>query len=397
MIGSAILPVRLRCGDHAEPGRKATWLELFFDLAFVAAVAQVGAPLASEYTVRGLVRYGFLFLLIWWAWNGHTNFATRFDTDDAIQRLLTLAQISVVAVMAVNAKDALDSRSSAGFAAAYAGMRIVLVAQYWRARHIDASRPLVRAYVLGIGGAALCWLGSALVPAPARFWLWGTALLIDLGTPLVTNHLTRQVPPHPEHLPERFGLFTIILLGESLVAVMKGMESQETWSGSAASAAFLGIAIAFLTWWWYFDGADGAAERSVSTAGEARRFVVWTCAHFPLYLAIAVTGVGIEHIIRIAPDGHLHAAEIWMLCAAVSVVMFSLVLIAWTRASEQRRSASSPIPQCGVAALPLVLGAVHLESVGLVPALAGLCLVQLTLALRERMPRIVLRRAAASS
>ena len=106
-----VRPLRLRCADGAEPGRKVTWLELFFDLAFVAAVAQVGSPLAADYTVAGLARYAFLFLLIWWAWNGHTNFSTRFDTDDAVQRILTLTQIFVVAVMAVNAKDALDSRS----------------------------------------------------------------------------------------------------------------------------------------------------------------------------------------------------------------------------------------------------------------------------------------------
>jgi low temperature requirement protein LtrA len=396
MITPVVRQVRLRCGEHAEPGRKATWLELFFDLAFVAAVAQVGAPLATEYTVSGLVRYGLLFLLIWWAWIGHTNFSTRFDTDDVVQRVLTLTQIFIVAVMAVNAKDALDSRSSAGFAAAYAAMRFVLVAQYWRARHIDASRPLVTVYALGFGCAALCWLISAIVPAPGRFWLWGMALVIDLGTPLLTNYLITRVPPHPEHLPERFGLFTIILLGESLVAVMKGMESQEAWTGSAASAAFLGITVAFLIWWWYFDGASGAAERPVTTAREARTFMFWSCAHLPLYLGVAITGVGIEHIIRISPGGHLHAAEVWILCAAVSVLMFSLVTIGWMRPIVEAPRASSRLLQCIGAALPLALGAMHLEPVALVPALAILCFGQLALALRDRMPRIVLHGAAAT-
>ena len=394
---SFIAPLRLRSLADGGPARKVTWLELFFDLIFVAAVAQVAEPLREHYGFAELLRFSPLFVLIWWAWIGHTVFSTRFDTDDVIQRVLTLAQMFAVAVMAANAKDALGSRSSAGFAAAYAAVRFVLVAQYFRARRVPGAYSLATRYLVGHGTAAVVWLMSALVPTPVRFWLWAAAFVIDLGTPWLAIQHSVKVPPDGAHLPERFGLFTLILLGESVVAVMQGMESQETWSPAAASSAFLGMSILFVIWWWYFDGADGAAERSVSTAGEARRFVVWTCAHFPLYLAIAVTGVGIEHIIRIAPDGHLHAAEIWMLCAAVSVLMFSLVLIAWTRASEQRRSASSPIPQCGVAALPLVLGAVHLESVGLVPALAGLCLIQLTLALRERMPRIVLRRAAASS
>jgi low temperature requirement protein LtrA len=264
-----IRPLRLRSGEAAEPGRKVTWLELFFDLGFVAAVAQVGTPLGAEYTVAGLVRYGFLFFLIWWAWSGHATFSTRFDTDDLIQRLLTLLQIFVVAVMAVNAKEALDSRSSAGFAAAYAVMRFVLVAQYVRASRIEESRALTRGYAFGFGVAAVCWLASALVPAPGRFWLWALALVIDIGTPLVTSHLAVRVPPDAAHLPERFGLFTIILIGESMVAVMRGMESHEDWSVPAALSAFFGMAVAFLVWWWYFDGANGAAKRVVQSKTDA--------------------------------------------------------------------------------------------------------------------------------
>ena len=102
-----------------ERGRKVTWLELFFDLVFVAAVSQVAAPLHHDYSLDGLLRLVPLFALIWWAWTGHSVFSTRFDTDDGLQRGLTLLQMFAVAVMAANAKDGLDSRSSAGFAAAY--------------------------------------------------------------------------------------------------------------------------------------------------------------------------------------------------------------------------------------------------------------------------------------
>jgi low temperature requirement protein LtrA len=134
-----VVPLRLR---STEAGRKVTWLELFFDLVFVAAVAQVADPLRAEYTIAGLVRFTPLFVLIWWAWTGHTVFSTRFDSDDGLQRGLTLVQVFAVAAMAANAKDALDSRSSAGFAAAYAAVRFVLVAQYFRARHVPGARAL---------------------------------------------------------------------------------------------------------------------------------------------------------------------------------------------------------------------------------------------------------------
>ena len=144
-----IAPLRVR--STGEAGRKVTWLELFFDLIFVAAVAQVAEPLRDHYSVIGLVRFAPLFALIWWAWTGHTVFSTRFDTDDVIQRGLTLVQMFAVAAMAANAKDALDSRSSAGFAAAYAAVRFILVAQYFRARQVPDARPLATRYLVGHG------------------------------------------------------------------------------------------------------------------------------------------------------------------------------------------------------------------------------------------------------
>src|ERR1043165_6579886 len=132
-------PPRLWVADpHGE--RRVTWMELFFDLIFVAAVAQVGAPLAKDYSWAGLLRYGFLFVLIWWAWGGHTLYSTRFDHDDLVHRMLILIQCFIAAVIAANAKEALDSRSSAGFGAAYAGMRIVLGVQYVRARRVPAAQ-----------------------------------------------------------------------------------------------------------------------------------------------------------------------------------------------------------------------------------------------------------------
>ena len=90
--------VRLWARGHEL--RRVSWLELFFDLIFVAAVSQVGVPLGEDYTIHGLVRYSLMFLLIWWAWFGHTMYSTRFDADDVVHRLLTLVQIFAAAAMA---------------------------------------------------------------------------------------------------------------------------------------------------------------------------------------------------------------------------------------------------------------------------------------------------------
>jgi len=153
-VRALVLPVALRSAHGLERGRKVTWLELFFDLVFVAAVAQAGTHLRDDYSPAGLMRFGLLFVLIWWAWLGHTTFSTRFDTDDVVQRALTALQLFLVAVMAVNATGALDSRDSAGFAAAYSVMRLVLAGQFLRARRVRRARALTTRYASACGAAA---------------------------------------------------------------------------------------------------------------------------------------------------------------------------------------------------------------------------------------------------
>ena len=378
-------PLRLR-SLGGESARKVTWLELFFDLVFVAAVAQVAAPLHDDYTLAGLIRFTPLFALIWWAWTGHTVFSTRFDSDDVIQRTLTLVQMFAVAVMAANAKDALDTRSSAGFAAAYSAVRFLLVAQYFRARHVPEARPLTTRYVVGHGGAAVLWLLSALVPAPGRFWIWGIALAIDLGTPWLAVHHSVNVPPDAAHLPERFGLFTLILLGESVVAVMHGMESQENWPPGAALSAFLGMGIAFLIWWWYFDGAGGASEQPVHTKRDALRFHVWSYAHFPLYLGTVVAGVGVQRIVTAAARDTLTTTESTILTSAVATVMLALTIIGATSAARRHRNHSRLAPHLTLTLITLGIGlGLGLRGPAtLIVLLAMLCMLQLAISLGMR-------------
>jgi low temperature requirement protein LtrA len=376
-------PVRLWSADPIQ-SRRVSWLELFFDLIFVAAVAQVGVPLGEDYSVHGLVRYALMFLLIWWAWLGHTMYSTRFDSDDVVQRLLTLLQIFAAAAMAANAKAAFDSRDSAGFGAAYAVLRAVQVAQYLRARRLKETHRLTTLYSVGFGAAACLWGLAAMVPAPSRFWLWAVALLIDMGTPWLAVQYTHKCPPDAEHLPERFGLFTIILLGESVAAVMHGMESQETWSPSAAISAFTGLSLAFGYWWWYFDGAHGAAERHVTSGRKTFLFQVWSYAHFPLYLAVAVLGVGVEHVISLAPGAHLHREDAWILTGAATALMTALTIIGFTsdKAQMQRRSWGLLLVRLALclAALLASLVATVVLPCALLIYLAVLCAVQTMLA-----------------
>jgi low temperature requirement protein LtrA len=343
--------------------------------------------LGADYTLHGLVRYGLMFLLIWWAWLGHTMYSTRFDADDVVQRLLTLLQIFAAAAMAANAKAAFDSRDSAGFAAAYAVLRGVLVVQYLRARRLTETRRLTTLYAGGFGAAAFLWGIAAIFPAPVRFWLWAAALLIDLGTPWLAVQHTHKYPPDAEHLPERFGLFTIILLGESVASVMHGMESQDMWSPSAAISAFTGLSLAFGYWWWYFDGARGAAKRHVTSNRKTFLFQIWSYAHLPLYLSVAVVGVGVEHVVSLPPGVHLHREDAWILTGAAAALMTTLTIIGFTSddAQEQRPSLARWVVHLAfcLAALPASLVAAAVPPCALLIYLALLSAVQVILTTTE--------------
>ena len=164
---------------------------------------------------------------------------------------------------------------------------------------------------------------------------------MEICIPLAIGHFRSDVPLDPAHLPERFGLFTIILLGESLVSVMRGMKTQEDWSVAAASSALFGLAMAFTIWWWYFDGVEAAGERHVHSRQDSRLFYLWAYAHLPLYLGIGVAGVGMEHVIKFAPTHPLASTEAWMLCGGLAMAMAAVTTIAAARPRRHERALST--------------------------------------------------------
>ncbi len=315
--------------------RRVTWLELFFDVIFVAAVAQIGIPFSEDYSIPGFARYVFMFVLIWWAWLGHTTYCTRFQAEDGIQRLLTFLQFFAVAIMAANAKEGLASADSAGFGAAYAVMRGVLVFQYVRARRVASTRQMTTWFAGGFGIAAMLWLVAALLPVPYRFGSWACALLIDFATPWVAALHSKHVPADAAHFPERFGLFTLILLGEAVAAVMHGIEHQPHWNPAAVIAAFSSLITLCGFWWGYFEIARGAEERQIRSHRDRSMLTLWMYCHPFFYLAIATLGVGLEHVITDGNPAELQSTKLFLLTSSFATAVASLILI--TRSSRLSR------------------------------------------------------------
>jgi low temperature requirement protein LtrA len=333
-----VKPPILRSAEGAEVDRHATWLELFYDLVFVAAISQLASRLGADYSPLGICRFAMLFVPVWWAWAGHTFYLSRFDTEDSVHRLLTMAQLMAVAALAVHVPDALET-TSAGFALSYAAVRFILVAEYVRAgRHIPAVRPLTNRYVRGFGTAATLWTVSALVPLPWRFWLWGVALVVDFAAPLTAGQLHVTFPPHLSHLPERFGLFTIIVIGEAVASVVFGIGKTGV-TFVSATAGIMGLLISFALWWGYFEGAKGAMTRRLQARKHVKSYQLWLYAHLPLLMGITAVAVGIKKVISLQPAESLHAAEGWLLCSSVGVTILALSAIFVASLLEQEDQA----------------------------------------------------------
>src|SRR5205814_7128146 len=267
-------------------------------------IAQLSAPLDSDYSRYGVARFAFLLALVFLAWFGYTAFSTQFAVDDVVERVLIVAQVFLVAVMAANATDALSSSDAAGFGATYGGVRAILARQYARVAWVSESGTLVRRRIGGLCVAVVVWIGAALLPLPYRYAGWAVALLIDFGNSWPASRSTTASPPGATHFPERFGLLTIILLGEFVASVMRGIESQMGWSLLPASAAVLSLALGFTIWSSYSDGAMRWETRHVRSHRDVVRLRAWIALHFALFLGIGVLGVGVRRAIVLAPGGY---------------------------------------------------------------------------------------------
>jgi low temperature requirement protein LtrA len=303
--------------------RHSNWIELLFDLIFVAAVSQLALNLNANYSFTAFVMLLPLFFAIWWGWLGHTIYLSRFGTDDVLHRFYTMAQMLVVASLAINVKNALSITGS-GFALSYALLRFMLVAEYINAgKNITEARPLTNHYSIGFGLAAVLWLISAFIPAPWRFVLWGVAIIVDILTPLTAGKLNLIFPLHPTHLPERFGLFTIILIGEAIVSVVYVI-SQLSLNLSTGIIGTTGLVIAFCIWWGYFEESKGAEARAQAEGKDVGRYQLWLYSHFPLLLGIVGVAAGIRHVLSNHFWSPLASSEAWLLCISLAIALISL-------------------------------------------------------------------------
>jgi low temperature requirement protein LtrA len=285
--------------DPSQPHRAASSLELFFDLVFVVAVSAASAQLHHALShgdfVHGITSYAMLFFAIWWAWMNFTWFATSFDTDDWLYRLTTIIQMGGVLVLAAGVPQAFEGNFTLPVIG-YIVMRVAMITQWLRASRA-AEGPLRTAavrYAVGIATVQVLWIAFLLIPSgPLQLIAFVVFALIEIGVPVFAEY-RHQTPWHPHHITERYGLFTLIVLGESLLASANAIIKAIDELDDAESLAPL-IAISALTlivtaslWWIYFWPPHHRAITSF------RRSLRYGYSHYFVFAAAAAFSAGIE-------------------------------------------------------------------------------------------------------
>src|SRR4051812_44982965 len=215
---------QLRTDEEFDRSRPVGWLELFFDLVFVVVFSRLAHHLAGHVDAGGVATFAVQFLAVFWVWNAFTYYTERFESDGLENRLLTFLAIVPVAGLAVFADDGLGA-GYAGFAVSYLLARAVNQFGWLRAgRHVREFRPVAARFLAGYLLAAALVGAAFALSGGTRVLLFTLAVLVEIVTPYFTATLQSTLPRlSTSKFPERFGLFTIIVLGESVVGVIVGL------------------------------------------------------------------------------------------------------------------------------------------------------------------------------
>jgi len=306
--------------DPGEAHRASTPLELLFDLTFVVAVARAGIELrdalAQGHAGHALAGYAAVFFGVWWAWVNFTWFASAYDTDDVPYRLLTLLQMAGVLVFAAGIPAAFEHFDFTTAVAGYVIMRLALVAQWLRAAqgHPEGRAGTLR-YAAGITVLQLGWIGWLFLPSSAQVAGFVVLVAAELAVPAWAEFGGRPTPWHPGHITERYGGFTIIVLGEVIAAIAAAVQEAVDHSRASPSlltAAAAGLLLVFALWWLYFK--HSAAE----DIRQSRPWTfVWGIAHYLIFAAVAALGAGLQVVIGTL----LHSSRVTPAFAAVTVAV----------------------------------------------------------------------------
>ncbi|MER5636402.1 low temperature requirement protein A [Kitasatospora sp. NPDC002227] len=350
--------------------KRVTWAELYFDLVFVFAVTQVSGLLHHRHGWGELARAAVVFVPVYWCWVGTTVQANIRDVDNPRDRL-GIFTVGLGGLFMALAVPGVDGARGVLFGAAYWGARLVLLGLIatgrGRVRRVWFGPYGVGALISGPLLLAGGLLDAQLMGGWARTAVWSVAALCDLSAPVLFRRLLAKVSYHPAHLPERFGLFLLIALGESIVGI--GAPVAATHLGAAE---LVSVATAFVIscelWWLYFNYAADAMRHSLETAESQRDVIrrVFSYGHFVLIAGVIAVAVGFGETVA-KPDDALAAGPLGLLYGGCALYLLAFSYTRWMMfrmVSPTRLVAAAAV----LVLLPLM---VRLPALGALVALAG--------------------------
>jgi low temperature requirement protein LtrA len=327
--------VRRRLTD--EVSQRVSTLELFYDLVFVFAITQVSHLLLEHLTWAGAGQALIVLLAVWWSWNYTTWTTNELDTETIPVRLLLLALMLVSLLMSVAIPDAFGEHALL-FAGSYVTIQVGRHAflTFAAAQPGTIERERAGRILMWFVAAGVLWIAGALADGPARTVLWLAALALDYGAPLVLYWVPGRSRLEgatwdvgTEHFAERFGLFIILALGESIVLI--GITTSESDLAKATIVAFI---MAFLSsaaiWWLYFTSVARLGEHYLAVSEDRTTLARdgYTFLHVVFVAGIITTAVGDELVIA-HPTEVLPSNEIIAVAAGPAIYLFALTLFGY--------------------------------------------------------------------
>ena len=345
-----------------------TPLELFFDLVFVLALTECTALMADEPTWEGLTKALLVLAVLWWSWSGYAWLTSLVDPEEGVVRIAMFGAMAAFLVAALCVREAFDD-SALIFALAYAGVRTAHIVLFAIGSRDD---PNLRASVISLAVSTAIGVGllvaASFADGALQGAIWGVAILLDYGGPYFFGVEGWRMMP--SHFAERFGLILIIALGESIVAIGGGVESEV--DAGIVLAAVLGTIVAGALWWLYFDVVALVAERRLANAapGRERNSIgrdSYGYLHLPMVAGIVLLALGLKKTLG-------HVEDPLELVPAVAMLggtaMYLVAHVAFRLRNVHRFSAQRLL--CAVALVALIPAAVELPALAMLAILAAL-------------------------
>jgi low temperature requirement protein LtrA len=381
-------------GRRTDSGESygATFLELFFDLVFVFAITQVSHLLLDHLTWAGLGQSAIALMVVWWAWNYTTWVTNSLDVDRVPVKLLMLALMLGGLLMAVAIPEAFGDLGLL-FAGSYVAIQIgrQTFLTFAGSEKGSLARRRDSRVLIWFFFSAPFWIAGALAEDELRAGLWVFALFLDYVAPLTLYRVPglKRIAPEDwtigtSHFAERFGLFVIIALGESIIltgATAAGMDLD--------ASVVMSLVIAFIgtgaLWWLYFSSISDRMEQALAESENPVLLArdAFTYGHVLIIAGIILVAVGDEIVIA-HPLDELKTAELLTVTAGPALFLAAQAALRWRMTGTVSRRRLAGIGLCVIIGLIGWLGAIAIVVGGLLVGLLVLLAIGDEVAARVR-------------